>query len=406
MDLQSSLRGQSWKPVRCLPNAAEWRSVKVSEFASHRGTLVLGVTARASLSLLVGQREVLSAAGWDVQIVVGEPTLDNSSADTHIVPMRRDPSPIRDFIALLRWVRLLRNLRPAIVVIGTPKAALLGLMASWICRVQHRLYLQRGLRLETTSGARRRLFHFLEWLTARASTEVIAVSDSLADTYVRERLSSTRPTVLGHGGSNGVVVPPEGEISDLQRANARRALGLPSESHVVAFVGRIQRDKGLDLVMRACSGLDPMPVLLVAGTVEDRSLYLNLERFAREAKLDARFLGHVDPRPAYLAADLHVLMSDREGLPNVVLEAGAHGTPSIVSDATGCLDAVDDGVTGRISPRGDVEALRSTLRVLLADPRQRKVMGAAARNRVAEHFERSVVQDQFRAHIDRISSGK
>ena len=172
-----------------------------------------------------------------------------------------------------------------------------------------------------------------------------------------------------------MVVPPEGEISDLQRANARRALGLPSESHVVAFVGRIQRDKGLDLVMRACSGLDPMPVLLVAGTVEDRSLYLNLERFAREAKLDARFLGHVDPRPAYLAADLHVLMSDREGLPNVVLEAGAHGTPSIVSDATGCLDAVDDGVTGRISPRGDVEALRSTLRVLLADPRQRKVMG-------------------------------
>jgi glycosyltransferase involved in cell wall biosynthesis len=89
----------------------------------------------------------------------------------------------------------------------------------------------------------------------------------------------------------------------------------------------------------------------------------------------------------YRAADVFVLPTTREGLPNVLLEAMASGVPPVITRLAGVTDWLfEDGVHGRLVASGDDEALASALRELLADPDRRLAMGRAARDHVVAHF--------------------
>ena len=85
-------------------------------------------------------------------------------------------------------------------------------------------------------------------------------------------------------------------------------------------------------------------------------------------------------------AQIFVLVSNWEGLPLVVLEAMRAGLPVVASDVGGVGEAVVDGETGFLVPRGDGSLLKDRLRRLLADPGLRVQMGLAARKRYEEHF--------------------
>ena len=109
--------------------------------------------------------------GFDVHVVA-----DNKSNQVpeslagcrlHHLRMVRTPSPLEDALSLLRWIILIAKIKPALVSIGTPKAALLGIVASWFLRVPIRVYMLRGLRLETTSGALLKVLYLLEVAIAK-----------------------------------------------------------------------------------------------------------------------------------------------------------------------------------------------------------------------------------------------
>ncbi|GGM00700.1 hypothetical protein GCM10010038_33490 [Glutamicibacter protophormiae] len=85
-----------------------------------------------------------------------------------------------------------------------------------------------------------------------------------------------------------------------------------------------------------------------------------------------------------------VLVSRREGFPNVVLEAAALEVPAIVSDATGCVDAVEHDITGAIVPVSDPEALAAAIALALRNP-EWKNFGSAARKRVVRDFAQETV---------------
>jgi glycosyltransferase involved in cell wall biosynthesis len=98
-------------------------------------------------------------------------------------------------------------------------------------------------------------------------------------------------------------------------------------------------------------------------------------------------IDHVrDVRPYLAAADLLVLPTRREGLPNVVLEAAAMGVPSVTTTATGAIDSVADGETGILVPPDDPHALAAAISALLKDPGLRRQMGESARRRVVTMF--------------------
>jgi phosphatidylinositol alpha-1,6-mannosyltransferase len=132
----------------------------------------------------------------------------------------------------------------------------------------------------------------------------------------------------------------------------------------------------------------PDVYLVLVGGGEDRP---RLEQLARDQSVSerTRFLQNLTPDElfaCYASCDIFALPSRGEGFGLVFLEAMAHGKPVIGGAHGGSPDVIEDGVTGRLVPHGDIERLSGALESLLADPVRAREMGAQGRNRVEATF--------------------
>ncbi len=174
-------------------------------------------------------------------------------------------------------------------------------------------------------------------------------------------------------------------------SNVRERYGLPRDAHVVGFVGRLTRDKGLPELVEAFDEIlraEPETYLLLVGwfdaseDVLGRGVRRRIESHPR-----IRLTGFVEGTAAYYRAmDVMVLPTWREGFPNVVLEAAATGIPVVTTMSTGSRDSVVPEVTGLLIPPGYPEAISEAVLKLLRDPERRLRMGQAARAWVLEHY--------------------
>ena len=176
------------------------------------------------------------------------------------VPFVREPAPLADLNALWRTIRLIRERRPQIVNASTPKAGLIGTVAALIGRVPVRVYVVRGLRFETATGWRRRLYRASEWLAMRCATHVVFNSTSLmrmaeGDGVIR----AGRGQVIGAGSGNGIDVSRFADAVGPSRDDARSRFGVPPDAPLIGFVGRFTRDKGIEDLLAAFDRLDQRP---------------------------------------------------------------------------------------------------------------------------------------------------
>ena len=186
---------------------------------------------------------------------------------------------------------------------------------------------------------------------------------------------------------NGVVVPPA--VTADARKGARRDLGLPPAALVAATAARLSPEKGVDLLLEALVRMDDArrPFVAVAGAGPARP---QLERYAA-ANLPYggyAFLGErPDVAPLLRAADLYVQPSRRESAPLAVLEAMAHGLPVVAAAVGDVPEMLADGCGLTFTP-GAVDELAAALARVAADGRLREDLGARARARVEEQYNR------------------
>jgi glycosyltransferase involved in cell wall biosynthesis len=371
--------------------------------------IVFAVTADKSLPLLQGFPAHMVERGWEVHVVSSPGSNlhalgSGGTVHVHSLPMAREPSLLQDLASLVRWLVLLAKLRPTVVSVGTPKAGLLGGVAAWLLRVPFRVYVLRGLRLESAAGAKREFLRRMEQIASRSAHAVIAVSHSLRVRALELGLATPSALkVIGNGSSNGVDVERfNPERIDQDSVSALRVeLGLVPGIPVIGFVGRLTIDKGLVSFAQARQllvdrGVDHQ-VLLVGGIDDD-----NADTWVKTLTIAGRpaaVTGHVyDTSPYYRLMDLLCLPSLREGFPNVVLEAAASGVPAVTSDATGAIDSVIDTETGLIARAGDGSDLADRLeRLLSLSEAERRVMGVAARERAVREFSHTMMWDTLEA---------
>lgn len=368
--------------------------------------IVLGVTIDDSLQFLKGFPDALVCAGWEVHVVCSpgwrsEALRGKPSIVVHALEMDRDPRPVRDLRALMAWRRLIRKIRPDVVYVGTPKAGLLGIIASAISLVPKRVYLLRGLRLETARGMTASILWFLERLTMSLATDVIAVSKSLQSEAISRRLvRRDHIAVLGAGSSNGVDLErfaPQVRSSP-ESARLRIELGIDENVPVIGFVGRLTRDKGLYVLADALRylGDESRAVqLLVVGELDydtgDEAL--TTLRASGVRLIETGYQS--SPQGYYHLMTVLCHPSYREGFANVILEAAASGIPVVGSNATGVRDAIIDRVTGLIADTGDARVLAARLSEVLDNPESAKKMGHAARQWASEYYAREDVQKRY-----------
>jgi glycosyltransferase involved in cell wall biosynthesis len=168
---------------------------------------------------------------------------------------------------------------------------------------------------------------------------------------------------------------------------------------VVLVVARLVEKKGVDLLIRAAARLRVQRADFAVRIAGEGPDWARLQRLAHELGVADRvtFLGPLmesEVRTEYSRATVFALPcrmlanGDRDGLPNVLLEAMAHGLPVVSTTLAGVREAVVDGESGLlVAPRDEV-GLADALERLFSDPALRARLGAKARRRVAERFDR------------------
>ncbi len=349
--------------------------------------------------LLAGQLGFVARSGFDVTVVASPgpdlaPSAEREGVAWHAVPMRRDIAPWADAAALLALYRLLRRIRPDVVVAGSPKAGLLGTLAAFLARTPGRIYHLRTLRLETIDGPKRQVLRATERIASRCATKVLAISPSLRDRYTELGLCGpAKMDVIGAGSSNGIDVA-HFRRDDATRDAARRLaseLGLGAHP-TIGFVGRFTRDKGIaDLleVFERCRAAIPDLQLLLVGKFDTEDALPASVRGSIERTAGVFVVPWMaDTATAYLLMDVFCFPSRREGFGNVLVEAAAMGVPVVAYDTVGVRDAVAHGQTGRLVPLGDAVQLGRATLAYLCDPELRRADGAAGAERARTLFAR------------------
>jgi glycosyltransferase involved in cell wall biosynthesis len=183
---------------------------------------------------------------------------------------------------------------------------------------------------------------------------------------------------------------------------------------VVAFVGRMIRPKGIDVLMQACDRLEQRGVAirldLYGGVDADNADALASDTLtAWCARRKARWFGHVaDIGAVWRHADIFVLPArSREGMPRALLEAAASARPLVVTNVPGCRHFVRDGVEGFVVPPEDSGALASAIERLARDPELRRRMGEAARLRLLHGYTEAQVKESLRgAYASMLANGR
>ena len=254
-----------------------------------------------------------------------------------------------------------------------------------------RIHTFTGLVWPTATGLKRKILMMTDWLTCACATHVIPEGQGVLDDLKNGGITKKPMKVLGYGNVMGV---------DMERFSPTRFQETKNPSvFTFVFVGRIVGDKGINELVEAFVKLH--------GKYEKTRLVLvgNYEHNLDPVKEVTR--QHIDSNDAidacgpkygddllqmYVNADCFVMPSYREGFPNTVLEAGAMGLPSIVTDINGSREIIENEKNGLIVPSKDAIALYDVMERMLLDEKARETMQNNARQMIASRFERGFVQ--------------
>jgi glycosyltransferase involved in cell wall biosynthesis len=318
---------------------------------------------------------------------------------TFPLEMSRRITPMRDLIAVVQLFLFLRKEKPLIVHSHTPKAGILAMIASKCAGVPIRLHTVAGLPLMEAKGFRRKVLVQVEKLTYLCATMVYPNSKGLYDFIVINNFTSKKKLkVIGKGSSNGIntiYFSPE-RVTQIQALALKLQLGIGTKDFVFVFVGRLVGDKGINELVLAFKNIAQqktnVKLLLVGMQEKDLDPLEVWTQEEIERNKNILFVGYQDDIRPYLSiSNALVFASYREGFPNVVLQAGAMGLPSIVTDINGCNEIIIDGKNGIIIPVKNSDAIEKAILKLIDDMDFFTILQSNARQMITTRYDQKKI---------------
>ena len=279
--------------------------------------------------------------------------------------MTRTISPIKDFISLIKMTLLFIKEKPNIVHTHTPKAGTIGMLAAKLARVPFRLHTVAGLPLLEEKGNKRVLLNFIEKITYFCANWVYPNSVGLKNIIIDQNFCNPKKIkVLSNGSSNGIDTNYFDPFlfGNQDKSEFRLKYKISENDFVFIFVGRLVGDKGINELVNAFIKLENKEnrykLILVGPTEPELDPLKTGTLFEIENNINIINVGYqVDVRPFFAISNCLVFPSYREGFPNVVMQAGAMGLPSIVTNINGCNEIIIDGENGLVIPVKNANAL-------------------------------------------------
>lgn len=351
--------------------------------------LIVGSFAESLINFRGPLIRALLAAGWRVHACA--PVADGATAGRlaamgvryHPLPLARaGMNPLADLAYLVRIRRLVRTVRPDVVMAYTMKPVIYAGLACKVTRTPF-LPLVTGLGYAFVGRSRaRRILRRI--VVAQLRLAFSAAKVALFQNADDLQLFRARRIVRRHHEAR-IVAGSGIDLSEFRPVALARA-------PVFLMIARLLHDKGVREYARAAALVretNPEAEFHLVGWIDENPASASsseLERWTRGGTI--RFLGRLaDVRPAIAASRVYVLPSYREGLPRTVVEAMAMGRPVITTDVPGCRETVVDGVNGLLVPARDANALADAMRRMLSGELDLEAMARASIAMAKEKFD-------------------
>lgn len=320
---------------------------------------------------------------WEV------PQLSEEGCIVHHTDLdRRGVNPIRDIGLIAGYYRLLKQIKPSVVLTYTIKPNIYGSLCARLLKIPYVVNITGLGSAFEKEGILKKLVIGL-YRMALNKAECVFFQNAK-----NRELFST----FGIRGKSDRLVPGSG-------VNLARHIWeeYPSREDVVRllYVGRIMKEKGIDELLFAADRIKkeyPEVIFEIVGSYEE-DYRETLERKEKEG-IVALTGYQKEIHPFYKQASAVVVPSYHEGMSNVVLEASATGRPVLASDIPGCREGFDDGVTGiGFAPRDGEAFLTAVRKFLELSYEERMEMGKKARLKMEREFDRKIVVSAYLEEI-------
>lgn len=321
------------------------------------------------------------------------PELERLGCRLEVIPLsRRGMNPAADLRLLMDYIRLMRRLRPACVLTYTIKPNVYGGLAARLCGIPYIANITGlGTAVETPGLMQIVTTRLYKLGLSRAAC--VMFQNGVNEAFFAEHRLLRKGTRTHQLNGSGV------NLSDHLYADYPR-----SERVDFLFVGRLLKEKGVDLYLEAADAIHEQHenvMFHLCGRYDDK----RYEEILNDEKRRAYVTYHgeqkqMKPFYAMTACVVHPSYYP-EGMSNVLQEAAATGRPVITTDRSGCREVVEDGVTGYMIPVRDGQALVAALERFLQLPWEARMeMGRAGRRKVEQEFDRQRVVDTYLREIE------
>ncbi len=365
-------------------------------------------TASLSWSLyafLGGQLSFLNEHYEMMTIGSDDPELQNMARREGIISIpvniERTISPFKDVVSIYKLYKIFKKEKPFMVHSMNPKAGLVSMIAAYFAGVPKRVHTFTGLIFPTKKGPMKQLLLAADKLICKFATHIYPEGNGVKNDLQNHNVTNKPLNVIANGNINGVNLDyfdPK-LFTETDTINLREQLGIQPTDFVFVFLGRLVNDKGVNELVAAFDSLTREhsgAKLVLVGSHEGESDLLPQATWDRiTSNKNIIEVGHqYDVRPYFAIASALVFPSYREGFPNVVLEAGAMGLPSIVTDINGSNEIIIPDYNGLIIPSKDTKALEQAMRWFLDNPTAVAALAKECRNHIKLKYDRKFVWEE------------
>lgn len=356
----------------------------------------LDLLLKGQLAYLNKFYDVVAVSGFDDHLVE---VRNREKVKTIPVTFQRQIAPIHDLISLVKLYKVLKKEKPYIIHSITPKAGLLSMIAGYFAGVPIRMHTFTGLIFPSKKGVTKFILIQMDKLLCFFATQIIPEGQGVKNDLIQFSITKKPLNILANGNVNGIDLDyfNPNLFSDLECANLKSELSISENDFVFVFVGRLVKDKGINELIAAFDLLqkDIKNIkLLLVGNFEPELDPLSKETVSiintNTTIISVGFQS--DVRPYFSISNALVFPSHREGFPNVVLQAGAMGLPSIVSDINGCNEIISNNKNGIIIPAKDQQAIYDAMKTIL-NPKVCQQLQSSSRTTIEANYKQEKVWD-------------
>lgn len=377
---------------------------------ANRKKICIAATVPFAINMFMEPHINMLSEKYDITLIANGSEYDLSkfkNDNINFIPINieRNISLLLDVITLFKLYKVFLKEDFDVVHTLTPKMALLAIIAAFAARVPRRIHSFTGQVWANKTGIARLGLKTLDMLVAKCATDLLTDSPSQRQFLIDQHIvNSKKITVLGNGSMCGVN-PNRFKPNLLKRKQIRSDLAIKDSDIVYLFLGRLNKDKGIQDLAHAFSELaETMPNihLIVVGPDEggmDFRLHSILSGYPKQYHR----VGFTNKPEDYMAcADILCLPSYREGFGSVLIEAASVGIPSVASRIYGITDAVIDGETGILHQPKNIEEIKHALLTLTNDTDLHANMSQQAMNRAHLFFSTDLISTAMSRYYEKL----